>query len=539
MPPRRVSSFAGFDRLTLLSKSMSSGSASGDRQVRVHSLPPGGLTHDPRRALFLDAIPGSSQLRRRSSNPMSKSFMFDSRRRSSSIPSRSSGSSGDPGEQIVTARVMNLIEQTTRPESAVSSSPTPQEKKENEQILRESGRYASHITDTSNSVSASDNNRASVASSDSDTIPQSLYSVESQRRGGRPTRSLWQPEEEGRRRGGGRHTRRPTFRSTDRELQELLELPQLPAPAPLQRSQPPTPPQRRQSSPPSPPSPLPELLRSPPSPSYNDCPLTPTYLDSPTTAQFQGKKQVFDPASEEELEGLEVVGLRSEDGAVLYAGSCSSSGSSTPERKPTPLPTRDVSEEAETRVTRRQNELPVAIIPQTSMELERPNLIVKPVQYFEPPQSERLAIEYYPLGDDENDWTDEESWHCSDGEWPDPYEDDSDEEEDFGCIGLFHRPYENMLVAGKGFNLTWVEEVDNWPVPEEIKILGYRVIGHLGEEEEEDDDDEDEEEFEDEISERFQKSEGYKLQRKVSWLHGSDPIDDDDDDEWEDECETF
>ncbi|KAF3163348.1 hypothetical protein TWF788_001629 [Orbilia oligospora] len=516
MPPRRVSSFTGFDRLTSLSRASSSSSASSDRQVRVHSLPPGGLPRGLRRVPSWESIPGS-QLNRRSPSPMPRGFVFGNNHSSISTPSSNPGA---PSKGVIISRVASLIDQTTRLEFTMSDSTPPQDKNENQQILLESDAYASPITSTSNNITAS-NNRESVTSSDLDTAGNSLYSLESQQRGGRLNLGLWQPEEESRRRrGGGRYARRPTFRSTDRELQELLEGLSPPPPLPPQQPQPSVPPQQQH---------LPHL---PPPPELSESSSSPQAHDARPTLEYQPRKQVFEPSSEKELEGLEVVGLRSEDGERIYPGSHSSSGSSTPEKKRTPIPTRDAPEEAETRVTRRQNELPVAIIPQTSMELERPNLIVKPVQYFEPPNNERLAIEYYPLGDDENDWTDEESWHCSDGEWPDASEYDSDEEEDFGCIGLFHEPYEEMLVAGKGFNTVWVEEVDKWPVPDEIKILGYRVIGRLGEEQE-DEEDEDEDEDGDVIDVRFEKNENHKLHRENDWLHGSDPIDDDD--EWEDE----
>lgn len=429
--------------------------------------------------------------------------MFYTSPTSSITPSGSSSSSGGTDGQMMIVRAAGRPRRTVRPASTLSGSAPPRNANENRQILRQGRTYVPPGT-------SNDNDRASTTSTDSNPTGRSLLDVENQRRGIKLEGSFWQPDEENRPRGGGRYTRGATSRFTDRELQEPLP----------QRRQPSPPPERRQ----------PPLVPPPPPPQDNRPPPL-IQLELPPALQYRPKKHFFDLVNERELEGLEVVGLRTEDGERIYPNSCSSSGSSTPERKPTPTPGHDPFG-AETRITLRQNDLPVTIIPQTSMELERPNLIAKPVRYFEPLQTERLAIEYYPLEDDENDWTDEESWHCSDGEWPDPYEYGSDEEEDFGCIGLFRRPYEEMLVAGKGFNLNWVEEVDDWPVPEEIKIFGYRVIGRLGEEYE----DEDEKE---EIGVRFNKNEDYELLGKNRWLHGLNPVDDDDDDEWEDECDVF
>ncbi|KAK6507071.1 hypothetical protein TWF481_005521 [Arthrobotrys musiformis] len=402
----------------------------------------------------------------------------------------------------------------------MTSSP-PHNPNGNRQVLRQGRTY----------VHPSTANRSSVTSSDSSSTGQSLPDVGNRQTGRRLPRTFWGLEEGSGGYDNGRYARGSTFRRRRQGEQETSSPQQ---DQPVLSSPPPAPPPPPGQGPPS------SAPPSPPPPEDNNNHSPQNGSESPRGVEPRLGKHVFDPVSDADLEGLEVVGLRNEDGERIYPDARASSGSSTPERQPAPPPNRNPLEGPETRVTRRQNDLPVAIIPQTSMELERPNLITKRLiqdpepPRSEPPKAERLAIEYYPLEDDEDDWTDEEPWHCSDGEWEDTYEYDSDEEEDFGCIGLFKEPYEEMLLAGKGFNLEYVEIVDNWPVPAEIKNLGYRMIGRLGDQEEEDDEDEDDEE-EGFIGQRFKRNEDYKLLRKHRWLHGLNPVDDDD--EWEDEDE--
>ncbi|KAK6350833.1 hypothetical protein TWF718_004016 [Orbilia javanica] len=555
MPPRRVSSFTSFDRLTSLSHSTSSSSASSERtqQVRVHSLPPGNRTHGPRRVISLESITGS-QLSRSNSGSTLRNLVQIASPRPIAMLNQPSNSSRDTNGQNMIVRAAGFPEQTVQPQSTLSDSRSPQNVDGSRQIPQE-GR--THVPPSSNiDSSAGNENRISAIPSDSSSTEYGLFDTEAPQRSSRPGKGFWGPDEENRARGRKRYGRgatslgseTTTHQTTHQKPQETPRQ-QQPLVQSQRRQKLPAQPQEWQKSPSSPPPPPPpsspperlQLTPSPPLPQSS--PLPPQIQREPSSPlQYQIFRGVFEAANEREFEGLEVVGLRSENGERIYADSHTGSGSSTPEKKQ-----KAHAEEPETRITRRQNDLPVIIIPHTSMELELPNLITKHVQYPEPPKVKRLAIEYHPLEDDENDWTDEEAWHCSDGEWPDTYEYDSDEEEDFGCIGLFWRPYEEMLVAGKGFNLNFVEEVDNWPVPDEVKILGYRVIGRLGDgvEYEDEDEDEDEDEAEDYETEgvvggRFRKDEEYKLLRTNGWLNGSDPVDNGgEDDEWEDECEMF
>ncbi|KAK6361926.1 hypothetical protein TWF730_005633 [Orbilia blumenaviensis] len=547
MPPKRGSPpLTGRSRLNPRSQPMSSSPGSGDQsssqRAEAHSLP----THSLRRIVSLDSIEEDENQDNADASVEPTSTISDS------------GSSSDnEDKQIKTAIAASLTQQVG---PAIMGASSSQNTSANRQILRQGRTYVPPSTANGPSMSLSSPNQAGPSrgypllgtNGGASMTSSGLPNAGNQRVSFRLDENNLRPTFGARPRNKGRFSRGGTFR-----LEHQDQVPQ-----PQSHKQPHN-----------------QLLSQRPSRTFYPRVhssrhnfLKPSRFrmsaKMPSALRYQSKKRVVDPVDEKELEGLEVVGLDHHE----CPNTGSSSNSSTSGEKSIALPAHAHAHaqigETETGVILRQTDLPVAIIPHTSMELERCNLITKMDQQFVPRQGGPLAIEYHHLDDDDEDaWTDEEPWHCSDDEqgYYEEEDDDDDEEEedsddsdeDFGCIGLLHDDYEDMLKAGKGFNQELVEEVDNWPAPEEVKILGYRVIGRLGkegegeeeeeedddedededEEDDDDDDDDDEEEDEDEEGEiwgSFGDNEDYQALRKHRWLDGLSPIQEEDD-EWEDD----
>ncbi|KAK6534592.1 hypothetical protein TWF281_005902 [Arthrobotrys megalospora] len=482
MPPPRVSSFASLDEIASTSPSPNPHhltSRSQSTSLRQSTSSGSGSNNQPQQVL-VRSLPSGGRTRgprriislesipeapdQRTINSLSRGIARSTNPRPNSTPIASSGSSGVAGNQLSTARATGIARHSVR-------IPNISYQTGNRQILRQGRTY---VPPTNNRASGIPNYRQAPVGNRRITNPMDEH--------------VWQPNSgngslsAGRYSGGsapgGRYSGGQTFRGDM--------------------------PQRRSSLQPQ------------------------TSTKLPATGH--GSKQVVDPENDEDLEGLEVVGKRTGKNGKEHADSRASTGVPSPEKEPKSAQACDPSEYQEGRVTRRQNDLPVVVYPQPGTEPEGSGLKARrPLRNFESPKSGRLALEYSPLGEDEEDWVDEESWHCSDeeGAETDSDSDDSDSDEDFGCIGLFKEEYEEMLKAGKGFNQELVEEVDNWPVPPEIKNLGYRVVGRLGEEAE----------LQREMAEEYKESEEYKMLRKHRWLEAEASAGDtgDDDEEWEDE----